>query len=110
MEPNHSIARRLSEPDKAERLARLPEQLFATTTQVMETGVGFVFSFANDEDTVDRVLQFVASERSCCPFLTFRVAIPPAPASFTLTMPGDDQITAFSRDGCVALVPGMLHE
>jgi len=81
-----------------------------TATQVTETGAGFAFSFANDDDTVDRVQRFVASERMGCPFLTFRGAIPPAPASITLTMPGDDQITAFSRDGCVALIPGMLHE
>ncbi|MGB3305791.1 MAG: hypothetical protein WBA63_06380 [Thermomicrobiales bacterium] len=110
MEANHSIACRLSEPDKAQRLTRLREQLFVTATNVVETTAGIAFSFANDDDTVDRVLHFVASERLCCPFLTFHVAIPPAPASITLTMPGDDQISAFVRDTFVALIPGMLHE
>lgn len=110
MESNLSIACRLSEPDKAQRLALLREQLFAATTHVEETTAGFAFSFANDDDTIDRVLQFVASERLCCPFLTFGVTVPPTPEPVVLTMPGDDSIRMFVRDTFVALTPGMLHE
>lgn len=51
-----------------------------------ELADGYAFRFA--AEILPLVAAFVAHERHCCPFFTFRIEVPPAEANITLRMAG----------------------
>ena len=83
--------------DSTEREQRLREveELFHQARVVDEDEQGYVFAFANADASATRLAEFVATERRCCPFLTFELRVPPAGSDITLRLSGGEGVKAF---------------
>lgn len=64
-------------------------ELFATCTALEELPDGYAFHFAGDEGTVATLLAFVATERRCCRFLAYELALAPGLGPAVLRLRGD---------------------
>lgn len=97
------IACGLSSPERAARLDELRATIFAACQAVEETADGYAFAFTGD--VAPQLLDFVASERECCPFLTFDLHLPPANESLYLELSGNDEVKVFIASTFLSLVP-----
>jgi len=69
-----TIACTLSDPNEIEERRRAIEEVFAGIRERKELADGYEFVFAGDEAWAARLMEFVAAERKCCPFLQFELA------------------------------------
>ncbi len=51
---------------------------------------GFCLTLPVDNDTLHLLMEVVANERLCCPFLRFTITLEPAASTATLTLTGPD--------------------
>lgn len=101
--PDIPVACQLTSPEQAARLDALRATVFAACTEVAETDQGYTFAF--DGHVAPQILDFIAGERECCPFLTFDLHLPPAGQTLSLELSGDDEVKAFIAATFMALVP-----
>jgi hypothetical protein len=81
-------------PAERDAHTALARDLFTTALQATtELPDGYAFQFA--ADAYPRIAAFVASERRCCPFLTFTVSVPPHQSSIWLRLTGSARVKAF---------------
>src|SRR5215210_2465025 len=107
------IACLLSERDYAIRSEELAGGLFAAVEEVAELPDGYAYRFANDGSQVEPLLEFIATERRCCPFLTFELAFEPHGGPLWLRMRGSPQVKAFVAGAFntrLALLPSDARE
>lgn len=97
------IACGLSSPEQAARLDELRATIFADCLAVEETGDGYAFAF--NGNVASQILDFIAAERECCPFLTFDLHLPPASEPLYLELSGNDEVKAFVASTFLSLVP-----
>lgn len=72
------------------------KQLFGGLREAPEELVdGYAFRFA--AEAFPLVAAFVAHERRCCPFFTFRIEVPPAETAITLCITGSPAAKALIR-------------
>jgi hypothetical protein len=57
------------------RYFALRAQVFAAVERVSEVGDGFALHLAADRATLVALAEWIAFERLCCPFLSFRLAV-----------------------------------
>src|SRR5919112_5275228 len=67
----------LSERDYAIRSEELAGGLFAMVEEVVELPDGYAYRFAGADGPLEFLLEFIAAERRCCPFLSFEIAFEP---------------------------------
>ena len=89
------IACLLSEREYAIRGDALAHGLFAAVTAIEELPDGFAYRFANDETVLASIVEFIAAERRCCPFLAFELAFAPHGGPFWLRLRGSPRVKAF---------------
>ena len=102
------IACLLSERDYAIRGEEIAGGLFAAVEEIAELPDGYEYRFANDEHLA-ALLEFVAAERRCCPFLAFEIAFEPHAGPLRLRMRGSPRVKAFIAEAFktrVSLAPG----
>ena len=92
------IACLLSERDYAIRSEELASGLFAAVEEVGELEDGYGYRFAGDGSQLEPLLEFIAAERRCCPFLTFEIAFEPHGGPLWLRMRGSPRVKAFIAD------------
>jgi hypothetical protein len=85
------IACLLSEREAAIRGEELAGGLFAAVEEVAELPDGYAYRFSSDDSRLEPLLEFIAAERRCCPFLTFE----PHGGPLWLRMRGSPQVKAF---------------
>lgn len=73
----------------------MTRHVVSSAIEIRESGEGF--SFHLPADLYDAVMQFVARERLCCPFLKFVVVVPPDRASMELRISGPAGAKEFIR-------------
>jgi hypothetical protein len=88
------IACLLSEREYAIRGEELAGGLFAAVEEIAELPDGYEYRFAND-DYLPALLEFIAAERRCCPFLTFEIAFEPHGGPLWLRLRGSPRVKAF---------------
>ena len=88
------IACLLSEREYAIRGDELAGGLFAAVEEIAELPDGYEYRFAND-DHLPALLEFIAAERRCCPFLTFEIAFAPHAGPLWLRLRGSARVNAF---------------
>src|SRR4051812_1163244 len=71
------LACRLIGPELAARKANITEELLAHVEETVERENAFSFRLPASEPWPQRVFEFVAAERQCCPFFTFDVRFEP---------------------------------
>lgn len=97
------IACGLSSPEQTARLGKLRTTIFAACNAIEETADGYAFAF--DGHVAPQILDFVAFERECCPFLTFDLHLPPASELLYLELSGNDEVKRFIAEMFLPLVP-----
>jgi hypothetical protein len=88
------IACLLSEREYAIRGDELAGGLFAAVEEIAELPDGYEYRFANDSH-LPALLEFIAAERRCCPFLTFEIAFAPQAGPLWLRMRGSPRVKSF---------------
>ena len=69
---------------------------------------GYGYRFPSDGSQLEPLLEFIAAERRCCPFLTFELAFEPHGGPLWLRMRGSPQVKAFIAEAFntrLALLP-----
>ena len=89
------IACLLSEREAAIRGEELAGGLFTTVEEVAELPDGFGYRFSSDGSPLEPLLEFIAAERRCCPFLTFELAFEPYVGPLWLRLRGSPPVKAF---------------
>ncbi len=89
------IACLLSEREYAMRGEELAGGLFATVEEIVELPDGYAYRFADGERQLAALLEFIAAERRCCPFLTFEIAFEPHAGPLWLRLRGSPRVKAF---------------
>ena len=89
------IACLLSEREAAIRGEELAGGLFAAVEEVAELPDGYGYRFSSDASHLEPLLEFIAAERRCCPFLTFELAFEPYSGPLWLRLRGSPQVKAF---------------
>lgn len=69
--------------------------LFARAQRMEETPDGYCFAFPAQAGGVRDLLEFILSERDCCPFFTFELAFPSPHESVWLTLRGGENVKEF---------------
>lgn len=98
------VACLLSEREYAVRGEALAAGLFAAVEEVAELPDGYAYRFASDGDHLDPLLEFIAAERRCCPFLAFELAFAPHGGPLWLRLRGSAQVKTFIAEAFNARV------
>ena len=104
------IACLLSESDYAIRSEELASGLFAAVDEVVELPDGYAYRFDAADSQLQSLLEFIAAERRCCPFLGFEIAFAPHGGPLWLRMHGSPRVKAFIADAFnsrIAVPPAM---
>ncbi len=94
-EQDEEIACLLSEREAAIRGEELAVGLFTAVEEVAELPDGYAYRFSSDGSQPEPLLEFVAAERRCCPFLTFELAFAPHGGPLWLRLRGSPRVKAF---------------
>src|SRR5215210_9271224 len=89
------IACLLSEREAAIRGEELASGLFAAVEELAELPDGYGYRFPSDGSQLELLLEFIAAERRCWPFLTFELAFEPHDGPLWLRMRGSPQVKVF---------------
>lgn len=87
------LACNLSEAALEERGGEV-RALFAAVQQVEELADGYGFAFPGDAGVASQLLDFVVTERECCPFFTFALVFAPDHRRIWLHLRGSAEIKA----------------
>jgi hypothetical protein len=85
----------LSERDYAIRGEELASGLFVTVDEVVELPDGYAYRFAGADSPLEPLLEFIAAEGRCCPFLSFEIAFEPHGGPLWLRMRGSPRVKSF---------------
>ncbi len=91
------IACLLSKREFAIRGEELAGGLFTAVEEIAELPDGYADRFANDGH-LPALLEFIAAEHRCCPFLTFEIAFAPHAAPLWPRLRAAPGATAFVAD------------
>jgi hypothetical protein len=97
------VACTLSAAELRERGADVVAPLFARAQRLQETPDGYCFAFPAEAGGVRDLLEFILSERDCCPFFTFELAFPSPHESVWLTLRGGEGVKEFVAGSFAAL-------
>lgn len=65
----------LTQPELQERKTRVLASLRQKITEIKELSDGFTFAFNGEDGIIDELIEFIKSERQCCPFFTFNLLV-----------------------------------
>ena len=85
----------LSEREAAIRGEELAAGLFAAVEEIVELPDGGRYPLANAPDRLRDLVEFIAAERRCCPFLTFDVTAEAHGGPIWLSLRGSPKVKAF---------------
>src|SRR5688500_3158285 len=94
-EDEEIIACLLSEREQATRGEEIARELFGNVQEQTELTDGYSYRFGNDETVLVSLVEFIAAERRCCPFLAFELAFEPHGGPIWLRMRGSPRVKAF---------------
>jgi hypothetical protein len=89
------VACTLSAAELRERGEDVVAPLFARAQRLQETPDGYRFAFPGAADGVRELVEFILSERDCCPFFTFELSFPSPHESVWLTLRGGEGAKEF---------------
>ena len=92
---NLPVACTLSAAELRERGDEVVAPLFARARRMEETPDGYRFAFPAEAEGVRDMLEFILSERVCCPFFTFELGFPSPHESVWLTLRGGEGVKEF---------------
>jgi len=91
------IACSLSQHELVERGGEVGN-LFQGVQQVRELADGYAYRFSGTDEWANKILKFIAGERSCCPFFTFELGFEPNQGPIWLHIRGPEGVKEFMKD------------
>ncbi len=88
------LACSLSAEQLQERGREVINPLFQQVKEVVELSNGYGFAFPASDEIVHALIDFVVSERACCPFFTFTLRFAPPHEIVWLSISGEGEIKA----------------
>ena len=88
-------------PRERERHTVLTQELFSSARWVQEIPRGYAFRFPDDRNLSQRLVEWVALERRCCPFLQFEILLGLKGEPVILRLTGSPGVREFHRRGAV---------
>ena len=73
-------------------------ELMEESRGIQELEDGYSLSFASKGEWPTRLLEFIAVERRCCPFITFELVFEPHGGPLWLHLRGPDGVKTFLKD------------
>ena len=104
------IACNLSAEDLRARGEGVVGPLFARARHIEETADGYCFAFPAEADGARELLEFILSERACCPFFTFELAFPSPHQLLWLTLRGGEGVKEFVAGSFAAQDMSLVRE
>jgi hypothetical protein len=83
--------------------------LFNDVSEIHELDNGYAFCFGSETKVLERLGQFIALERLCCPFFGFTVDVEPEGGQIWLRLTGRDGVKPFIRAELGELIGSSLH-
>lgn len=66
---------RLTGPELTKRKIKLQKEVFARVQQVEEVNEGYIFHFPDDDKLLLRIMDYMLTEKQCCPFFRYDLGI-----------------------------------
>ncbi len=66
---------KLTAPELQKRKATILASLRKQVIEKREFSNGFAFMFTGTDETLDKLIEFIKTERECCSFFTFNLSI-----------------------------------
>ncbi len=73
--PSGQYLCQLTGPELAKRKAKLQEEVFSQVLKITEAEDGYVFYFADDDDFLLKLMDYMLAEKKCCSFFQFDLSI-----------------------------------
>ena len=87
---SHQLVCKLTGPEFRKRLDDLRDHVFTKAESYQETAKGYIFQFKNNDDFLRILLDYILSERHCCPFFDFELSIKANEANAMLLISGPE--------------------
>lgn len=97
MSQDTPLACRLTDAELRKREATLLAQFKSAVMTTEELRHGFAFRVPGDTKSTALVMELIAAERECCPFLTFEMIAPPNGEPLTLSITGPSGAKEFLK-------------
>ena len=88
---------KLTSPELSQRKQTVIRELKKQVIESRETTSGFAYKFGGSNTVIDSLLEFVKSERQCCPFLTFNLSFGSNSEAIWLELNGPEGVKEFIR-------------
>ena len=85
------------EPHKREPHIANAKALFNRVLEIAELPKGYAFRFANDDDVLLRLTEFVVLERLCCPFIHFVIEVEAEAGAVWFRLTGREGVKPFIK-------------
>jgi hypothetical protein len=92
------IACLLSERERAIRADEIGRELSGHVEAIAELSDGYAYRFPAGEPWAEKLTEFVAFERRCCPFATYELSFAPHQGPVWLRVRGSAAIKRFVRE------------
>lgn len=97
------IACSLSNEGLARRQEEIAGSIFNEAHEITDLSDGYGFRFEGPDDRAHRLIDFILTERECCPFFTFELRFEPVGGSIWLHLRGSSEIKTYVEN---MTVPG----
>jgi hypothetical protein len=89
------IACSLTDRELARRAEDIRRDLFSGALERSEFETGYAFRFPADQEWETKIVEFVSTERQCCPFFRFDVKFEPNHGPIWLKLSGGEGVKQF---------------
>lgn len=93
-----SVSCKLSSPELQKRKETVLAELKKGILEKKELTNGYAFKFNGDDETMDKLVAFIRSERNCCNFFTFNLKVSGDKRFLWMEITGTDEVKKFVTD------------
>lgn len=90
-----SLTCKLNTPELQKRKKTVIAEVKKLVVQRVETTNGFRYTFGDSDSTIDLLINFIKTERVCCPFFEFNLVVGQSEAFVSLELSGPAGTKAF---------------
>lgn len=92
-----SLVCQLTGPELQKRKSALQKEVFAHVKEIEEVDDGYVFHFADDDDFLLKLADYIMAEKKCCPFFKFDLSIQAYKAGIAWKVSGNSEVKAMVK-------------
>ena len=97
LNPENNLACKLTCKEFAERKTQLKKEVFDFVVNQKESEYGILFDFQEKEGFDKKLMDFIAVERTCCPFFDIKLHFQPYKKGISLEISGQKGVKDFLK-------------